>query len=66
MPLDLRDRAGYQRAEACREAVECFKAVYSRVAAGERSSEAFERELAKRIDGLEVAYRQSRDLCLLR
>lgn len=64
--MDWRDKGGYERAEAYREAVQCFKGLYVRVAAGERSSEAFVRELAKRVDELESAYRRSRDVCGLR
>ena len=64
--LDWRDKGGYERAAAYREAVQCFKALYVRVAAGERSSEAFEEELAKRLDELEAAHHQSRDICALR
>ena len=54
--LDWREKGGYERADSYREAVLCFKALYVRVAAGERSSEAFEKELAKRLDELEAAY----------
>ena len=61
--LDWRDKGGHERAKTYHEAVQCFKALYVRVAAGERSSEAFEQELAKRLDKLEEAYRQSRDIC---
>ena len=64
--LDWRDKGGYERAKAYREAVQCFKGLYVRVAAGERSSEAFVSELAKRVDELESAYHRSRDLCGLR
>ena len=64
--LDWRDKGGYERAESYREAVLCFKALYVRVAVGERSSEVFEQELAKRLDELEAAYHLSRDICSLR
>ena len=64
--LDWRDKGGYERAESYREAVLCFKALYVRVSAGERSSEAFEKELSRRLDDLEAAYHQSRDICRLR
>ena len=64
--LDWRDKAGEERAESYREAVRCFKALYVRVAGGERSSKAFEEELAKRLDVLEAAYHRSRDICSLR
>ena len=64
--VGLAGQGGYERAEAYREAVQCFKALYVRVAAGERSSEAFVSELAKRVDELESAYHRSRDLCGLR
>lgn len=64
--LDWRDKGGEERAESYREAVRCLKALYVRVAAGDRSSEAFEEELAKRVDALEAAYFRSRDICGLR
>ena len=64
--LDWRDKAGYERAATYREAVQCFKALYIRVATGVRSSEAFEEELSKRLDELEAAYQRSRDICRLR
>ncbi len=64
--FDWRDQGGAARAETYRDAVRCFKALYVRVAAGGRSSEAFEMELAKRVDALEAAYHQSRDTCHLR
>lgn len=64
--LDWRDQGGAARAENYREAVRCFRALYVRVAGGGSSSEAFEKELAKRVDELEAAYHQSRDTCHLR
>ena len=64
--LDWRNKGGYERAEAYREAVKCFKVLYVRVAAGERSSEAFEKVLAQRLDELEAAYHKSRAICHLR
>ncbi len=64
--LDWRDQNGAARAETYRDAVRCFKALYVRVAAGGRSSEAFDEELARRVDRLEAAYYQSRDTCRLR
>ena len=64
--LDWRDKGGEERAESYREAVRCLKALYVRVAGGERSSEAFEEELAKRLDVLEAAYHRSRDICGVR
>lgn len=64
--LDWRDQSGAARAETYRDAVRCFKALYVRVAAGGRSSEAFDEELARRVDKLEAAYYQSRDICRLR
>ena len=64
--MDWRDKGGYERAKAYREAVQCFKGLYVRVAAGEHSSEEFVSELAKRVDELESAYHRSRDLCGLR
>lgn len=64
--LDWQDKGGAERAESYREAVRCLKALYVRVAGGERSSEAFEEELAKRLDALEAAYHRSRDICRLR
>ena len=64
--MDWRDQSGAARAETYRDAVRCFKALYVRVAAGGRSSEAFDEELARRVDKLEAAYHQSRDTCHLR
>lgn len=61
--LDWRDKGGFERSEAYREAVSCFKALYVRVAAGEHPDEAFETTLAQRLDELEAAYRRSRDVC---
>lgn len=64
--LDWREKGGFERAAAYREAVQCFKDLYVRVAAGDRSSEAFEQQLAERLDELEAAYHRSRDICRLR
>lgn len=64
--LDWRDKGGFERAAAYREAVQCFKDLYVRVAAGDRSSEAFEQQVAERLDELEAAYHRSRDICRLR
>ena len=64
--LDWRDKGGYERAKTWREAVRCLRDLYVRVAAGERPDGTFEKELAKRLDALEAAYRRSRDICGLR
>ena len=64
--LDWRDEGGHERAEIYRGAVDCFKALYVRVAAGKRSSPAFNTALTQRLDKLEAAYRLSRDVCGLR
>ena len=56
---------GFERAAADRADVQCFKDLYVRVAAGDRSSEAFEQQLAERLDELEAAYHWSRDICRL-
>lgn len=64
--LDWRDQRGAARAEAYRDAVRRLKALYVRVAAGGRSSEAFDEELARRVDKLEAACHQNRNTCHLR
>lgn len=64
--LDWREKGGFERAAAYRAAVQRFKDLYVRVAAGDRSSEAFEQQLAERLDELEAAYHWSRDICRLR
>ena len=64
--LDWRDRGGRERADAYREVVDCFKALYVRVAAGKRPGDAFEKKLAERLNELEAAYHRSRDICGLR
>lgn len=63
--LDWRDQAGYERSKNYRGAVNCFKALYIRVAGNARLNEAFEEELSKRLDELETAYRASRNVCKL-
>ena len=64
--LDWRDKGGNERAQAYRDAVDCHKALYVRIAGGAGSSEAFEEELARRVDSLEEAYRESRSICRLK
>lgn len=64
--LNWRDQRGAARTETYRDAVRCLKTLYVRVAAGGRSSEAFDEELARRVDKLEAAYHQSRDTFHLR
>ncbi len=44
----------------------CFKALYVRVAAAAHSHKAFEKELTKRLDELEAAYHAGRDVCGLK
>ena len=56
-------KGGHERALAYREAVNCFKDLYIRVAGGARSNEAFKKELTTRLDKLEAAYHASRDTC---
>ena len=61
--LDWRNKGGYERAKTYREAVDCFKVLYIRVAGGTGSNEAFKKELAKRLNELEAAYLKSRSIC---
>ena len=63
--LDWRNKAGKERAQAYREAVDCHKALYVRIAGSAGSSEVFEEELSRRLDTLEEAYRESRSICRL-
>ena len=61
--LDWRDKGGYERAKTYGEAVDCFKALYIRVASSLGSNEVFEKELSTRLDKLDAAYYASRDVC---
>ena len=64
--LDWRDKAGKERTQAYREAVDCHKLLYVRIAGSASSNAAFEEELSRRLDSLEEAYRESRNICRLR
>ena len=64
--IDWREQAGAERARTYRQAVDCFKALYLRVARGPDAHVAFDTELANRLDTLETAFHASRDICRLR
>ena len=64
--IDWRDQAGPERARTYREAVDCLKTLYVRVARGPDAHAAFDTALTRRLDTLETAYRASRDVCRLR
>ncbi len=59
------NKAGHERTLAYRDAVDCFKTLYIRVAAGARSNEALEQALSRRLQDLETAYHASRAICPL-
>ena len=62
------DQAGYERAAAYREAVDCLGALYIRVATGAKpeSNAALAKAIAKHLAELEAAYHASRNVCRLR
>ncbi len=59
------DKAGYEKAQAYREVIDCLSALYIRVAAGQKSNAALEKEIAQHLGELEAAYHASRGVCRL-